>query len=216
MEQRMKIPSIQADADGEKWDTRAITYDCKRYDYFRFMQRLLLATINFKAPASFLDLGCGTGWAVRYVASKLNGNGIFIGIDLSEGMIEKAVENVGGLPNVEFFRANAEELPFRDGYFDIIVCSNSFHHYPHPEKALKEAQRVLKPTGRISILDITADDFFIRCVDANVRRKEREHIKFYSTKEYEAMMSRVGLIHNGSHVLGVFYPLKVHGGEKQK
>jgi ubiquinone/menaquinone biosynthesis C-methylase UbiE len=59
----------------EKWTQRALTYDDKRYNYFRFMQRILVESINIRPNMTFLDLGCGTGWAVRYIATKMKGQG---------------------------------------------------------------------------------------------------------------------------------------------
>ena len=51
-------------ANEQKWSRRAATYDDRRYSYFRLMQRELIASVKITAPITFLDLGCGTGWAV--------------------------------------------------------------------------------------------------------------------------------------------------------
>jgi ubiquinone/menaquinone biosynthesis C-methylase UbiE len=71
-------------ANEQKWSQRAATYDDKRFDYFRFMQRELIASAKITSPSNFLDLGCGTGWAVYYVAKLLDGKGKFIGVDISK------------------------------------------------------------------------------------------------------------------------------------
>lgn len=60
--------SEHAELNERKWDSRAATYDEKRFDYFRYMQKRLIALIPLKENLHFLDLGCGTGWAVRHVA----------------------------------------------------------------------------------------------------------------------------------------------------
>lgn len=201
-------------ANAQKWSRRAATYDDKRHDYFRLMQKWLIALAGIRPPVNFLDLGCGTGWAVCYVAEMAHGEGNFIGIDISEGMIERSRSNADGLPNVRFYQASSDDLPLEADYFDTIICTNSFHHYPRPEAALGEAKRVLKPGGRIYILDVTADDFFIRWVDGRVRVNEEEHVKFYGSKEYAGMFASAGLIHEASRRIKVFYPLKVHIGKK--
>jgi ubiquinone/menaquinone biosynthesis C-methylase UbiE len=201
-------------ANDEKWTHRALTFDEKRYGYFRLMQRLLVDSIKLTSNVSFLDLGSGIGWAVRYIASKLRGQGKFIGIDIAEGMNKKARANSKELQNVKFIKANSEDIPLSDNYIDIAICSNSFHHYLHPQKALEEVKRVLKLQGKIYLLDITSDDFLITAIDRRVRKKEKEHVKFYSTKEYSDMFEAAGLNHIGSHLLKIFYPLKVHIGEK--
>ncbi len=202
-------------ANEQKWSRRAATYDEKRHDYFRFMQKELLALTKIQSPLNFLDLGCGTGWAVCYVATLTHGEGNFVGIDISKGMIEKSKSNANGLPHVQFYEASADDLPLESTYFDTIICTNSFHHYSNPEAALGEIKRVLKSQGRVYILDVTADDVFIQWIDAKVRSKEKEHVKFYSSQEYIRMFKNVGLIHEASRRVNVFYPLKVHIGKKE-
>jgi ubiquinone/menaquinone biosynthesis C-methylase UbiE len=106
--------SIRDDNDAaneQKWSLRAATYDDKRYGYFRYLQKKLISLAKIKPPINFLDLGCGTGWAVCYVAKMTNGRGNFVGIDISKGMIEKSVSNANGLPNVYFYEASSESLP---------------------------------------------------------------------------------------------------------
>jgi ubiquinone/menaquinone biosynthesis C-methylase UbiE len=199
----------------KKWSHRAANFDDKRYDYFRFLQKELVSSAGIHSPSTFLDLGCGTGWAVRYTANLLEGKGYFVGIDISKGMIEKAKSNSIGLPNMEFYQASADDLPFDSDTFDTIICSNSFHHYSQPIQTLQEVKRVLKPSGKIHILDITADDFFIRWIDRRVSKREKEHVKFYGTKEYACMFTQAGLKHVRSSRLKILYPLKVHVGEKE-
>ena len=203
-------------ANEKKWSQRAITYDDKRQDYFRFMQRQLIVSAEIKPPATFLDLGCGTGWAVRHVATLLGEQGRFVGIDISKGMIEKARSNSTGVPNVEFYEASADKLPLDNDLFDAVICSNSFHHYLQPVEALKEVKRVLKPNGRVHILDITADDFFIRQINQIIKGQEREHVSFYGTPEYARMFSKAGLKHVQSRRLKSLYPLKVHVAKKEQ
>lgn len=212
----MNSPSAHSAANQAKWSQRAITYDSKRHDYFRYIQRQLVASAKIDSPATFLDLGCGTGWAVRYVATLLDGQGRFVGVDISRGMIEKARSNSVGIPNVAFCEASADELPFDQDLFDIVICSNSFHHYFRPVEALREVARVLKPNGRIYLLDATADDFFIRWINETVKAREREHVNFYSTAEFVHMFNQAGLKHIQSRRLRILYPLKVHLGEKER
>ena len=179
------------------------------------MQKELISFAGIKSPTNFLDLGCGTGWAVCYVTKITNGRGNFVGIDISKGMIEQSKSNANGLPNVYFYEASSDSLPLESNYFDTIICTNSFHHYSRPEVALSEVNRVLKPSGRIYILDVTADDFFIQWVNNKVRAKEKEHVKFYTTSEYGVMFNNVGLKHIASQRIKALYPLKVHIGEKE-
>jgi ubiquinone/menaquinone biosynthesis C-methylase UbiE len=52
-----------------------------------------------------------------------------------------------------FTAADSEHLPFADASFDVITCSNSFHHYPHQEAVVCEMRRVLRPGGRLMLID---------------------------------------------------------------
>jgi ubiquinone/menaquinone biosynthesis C-methylase UbiE len=208
----MKNTNEHSKANEQKWDIRAGTFDEKRFNYFRYMQKRGFSIVNLRKGINFLDLGCGTGWAVCYVATLLEEQGNFIGIDISKRMIEKAIENASGLKNVRFYKASSEKLPVQDDFFDIIICTNSFHHYPNPVKALKEAYRVLKEKEKIYILDVTADDFLIKWIDKMIRKKEKGHIKFYSTVEYKNISLQGGLRYIKNKL--ITYPLKIHIAEK--
>ena len=105
-----------------------------------------------------LDVGCGTG----AVLELLNGeypNKRLVGLDLTPGMID--VARAKQLDNVRFVVGDAEALPFGSQSFDAVLCSNSFHHYPHPEKFFSEAARVLRPGGRLILRDYTSNDFVV-------------------------------------------------------
>lgn len=205
--------SVEHNRENEnKWDWRSKSYDDKRFNYFRFMQKKAISQITVKDNMTFLDLGCGTGWAVRYVSELTKGNGKYWGIDISGGMVEKAKMNAQGFKHVSFLKTSAEELLFDSDYFNSILCTNSFHHYLHPEKVLKEIFRVLQVKGRIYILDVTCDDWFIRRINRRVQRKEKAHVSFYSTSEYREMFTQSGLRHIKSKML--YYPLKLHIAEK--
>jgi len=201
-------------ANEKKWDSWAKTFDNKWAAPFRYLQKEVISIANIRENTNFLDIGCGTGWAVRYAADLLKMQGNFVGIDISEGMIVKAKEYSQGLPQIKYYKASSEELPLDDSYFDVIICTNSFHHYLNPAKALAEAYRVLKQKGRIYLLDGTADDFITRWIDALLRKIEKEHVKQYSTAEYKRMFSEAGFKYIKSRII-MAYPLKIHIAEKR-
>lgn len=201
------------EASEKKWDKWSKSFDKKWAAPFRWLQKKVISIANLKINTSFLDLGCGTGWAVRYAADLLQGQGNFVGIDISEGMIAMAEEQSKGLKNVRYYKATSEDLPLENDSFDVIICTNSFHHYLNPGKALSEAYRVLKPKGRIYILDGTTDDPITRLIDRLVKKIEKEHVKQYSTAEYKQMFSDAHLQYVMSRII-VSYPLKLHVAEK--
>ena len=192
----------------EKWNRWSQTADGKgrMYDYLRKAQNRLIEITDIKENINLLDIGCGTGWALGQAANAVNFNGTFYGVDLSSGMIEKAKSNFKNRSNFHFITASSESIPLEDNLFDIIICSNSFHHYLHPGKAMKEIFRLLRPCGKIYILDPTADSFVIRIADKIIRLIEPAHVKIYSTQEYKEMMSDAGLAYAGNQ--------KIQGQEK--
>lgn len=204
--------SGHAGRNERKWDSRADTYDQKRFDYFRWMQRRVIGLIDLRPGCHFLDIGCGTGWAVRCVAGLLQDQGEFSGVDLSGAMIETAQVQSRGFRNVHFYKANAEQIPMASGSVDFAICTNSFHHYLNPSKVLAEIHRVLRVDGRLYILDVTADDFLIRWINHRVRQREPEHVQFYGGQEYRTLSAAARLKYLNSQ--WVAYPLKIHIIEK--
>jgi SAM-dependent methyltransferase len=110
---------------------------------------LLLAALekmDLPPGARILDLGCGTGWATRLLAERVEGARV-AGVDLSPKMIEKARAHPANGPGVEFRVADAHNLPFADGTFSRLISVESLYYYPEPKVALEEAARVIEPGG---------------------------------------------------------------------
>ncbi len=123
----------------------------------RRIQRLALERLRAVNGQKVLDLGCGPGDGAAWLRHR----GIdAVGLDYSDGMLEKARRDslLGG----RLTRGDAGRLPFRDGAFDKLVCTNSFHHYPDHRAALKEMRRVLKPGGLMVLVDPRSDHLFGR------------------------------------------------------
>jgi len=197
-----------------KWDKWSASLDSDgwKYKYLRQAQQDLIDLISLKDDVRFLDVGCGTGWAIGQAIKAVNGKGIFYGVDLSDKMIDKAKLNFGETSNVHFIKANAELIPLEGNFFDIIICTNSFHHYLNPDKSLKEFHRLLKTSGKVYILDPTADSIFLKWIDKIVKRLEPEHVKIYSTKEFINLFNLAGLKYSGPLVIKKHQ--KAHVGEK--
>lgn len=198
----------------EKWNKWAEIADGKGllFYFLRKAQSKLITILDIKENQNFLDIGCGTGWAVGQAARVVSNRGAFYGIDLSPKMIEKAKENFIGNVNFHFYEANSESIPLEDNFFDIIICTNSFHHYLHPEKAMKEIHRVLKSGGKIFILDPAADSWFIKIIDKVIKLFEPQHVKIYSTQEFKNLMLGAELKYSGSQKIAG--QEKIHLGEK--
>ncbi|MCQ8213528.1 class I SAM-dependent methyltransferase [Cetobacterium somerae] len=138
---------------------------------------------------TLLDLGTGKGDLIEkiiIVFSKNNKNLNLIGIDISPKMIEQA--NKKNLL-AEFKVGDSENIEFKDSYFDIITCINSFHHYSNPEKAISEIQRTLKPNGIIILGEIWLPIFLRNLVNFILPFLKTGDYKIYSAKEIEKIFS---------------------------
>jgi len=197
-----------------KWDKWAPIADGGgwKFDYLRKAQNHVISLTGIKENMNFLDIGCGTGYAVGQAAKIANHKGAFYGIDLSAKMIEKAKENFKDFNNFQFIRANSESIPLDNNFFDIVICTNSFHHYLHPEKVMNEIYRILKKGGKIYILDPIADMWIAKLIDKIFRLIEPEHVKIYSSKEFNKLMENAGLRYIGINHLERQY--KVQIGQK--
>lgn len=106
-----------------------------------------------------LDVCCGMGGPSRYLA--YNYGCRVTGIDLAKSRIDGATRltSMTGLDDrVEFRNANALEMPFADGTFDIVISQEAFCHIPDKDRLVSQCARVLKPGGRIAFTDILVTD----------------------------------------------------------
>ena len=121
--------------------------------------RLRRKTVQFAhiiPDESVLDVGCGTGDLTLAAKERAGSAGQVCGIDPSPEMIEVARRKAAHQKaDVDFRIGVIERLPFPDGSFDVVLSSLMMHHLPADLKplALAEIRRVLKPNGRLAILD---------------------------------------------------------------
>lgn len=135
------------------FDAQAAEYDARDTVYYsregKISCRDIAAQIKDAPYEALLDVGCGTGFLIDLLAQQRLAR--YVGLDLSPEMLRMARQKQ--IPGTDFINGSADSLPFPDGSFDIVTCSQSFHHYPYPEKAMAEALRVLKPGGLYILSD---------------------------------------------------------------
>ncbi len=115
-----------------------------------------------------LDVACGTGdMVVELLRTRHAASLQVTGVDLSEEMLaiarQKTVSAHFPLSTFHFQLGNAEQLPFGDASFDAVTCAFGIRNFVHLEQGLGEMVRVLKPGGRMAILELsTPDNPFVR------------------------------------------------------
>ena len=104
------------------------------------------------------DLGAGEGTFSQLLARRSKK---VIAVDNSEKMVEYGRELASrhGAKNLEYRKGDLEEVPIGDGEIDLVFFSQALHHAVHPERAVAEAWRILKPGGRIVVLDLVRHSY---------------------------------------------------------
>ena len=144
-------------------------------------------------PIRVLDVGCGTGVFASRIRGALPRARVW-GIDLVSDMLTKGTERWRRhAADVLPIQADSERLPFATGSFDVVTCANSFHHYPSQDRAVAEMHRVLRPGGRLMLIDGYRDapwGWFIYDVCVAFREGDVHHA---SSQRFRDLMTRAGL-----------------------
>lgn len=162
-------------------------------------------------PMRILDVGCGTGTLGTWCMNLGPAVRQVVGLDMSENMIARARAKAARLPRhfngrLRFLVGDAEHLPFPDASFDVVTCCNSFHHYPHQQRAVREMRRVLNDHGRLILIDGYCDDpwgYFI--FEICVARAE-SHVHHCTRSRLGKMIRRVGFRRLEQRVFGLAPP----------
>ena len=108
--------------------------------------------LDLQPGQTVTDIGCGIGDDARALAGRVAPGGEVIGLDSSEAMIEKAIA-AGTAPGVRFAVADAAALPLADGSCDAVRADRMLQHVEDPLRVLLEMRRVLKPGGRLVVIE---------------------------------------------------------------
>lgn len=180
------------DARGQKaldyFQTVAKSWDSIRSLYVpqQQVEAKLLEIIGEDPVAELLDVGTGTGRVLEILAPRV-GHGE--GIDLSSGMLAVARSNIerSGLSNIHVRKGDMYHLPIDESSIDLVVLHMVLHYSDDPLEAIREAARVLRPRGRLVVIDFAAH------TEEKLRTDFRHHRLGYSDSEIRQCFRAAGL-----------------------
>jgi len=186
----------------ETWDYASPAYVAFATRYLEPYGRELLKMLKVPRRGRLLDLACGGGEPGITLAKRMGPLIEVVGCDLSPKMVEVARREARrkGASNISFRVADAEDLPFPRGAFDMVTCRFGLQIFSTPEKALREMRRVLKPGGQIGVavwgLPWRAEflDLIIGAIVRNTAQPEYipTPYEFGNIKELKGALARAG------------------------
>lgn len=155
----------------------------------------ILAELEKEPFESLLDCGCGTAPMLTLLHEKYPDKH-YTGIDLTPKMIEVAKSK--NMEGVELVVGDCENLPFEENSFDVVICSQSFHHYPNVQDFFNSVFRVLRPNGRLILRDMTAKygavRWFMNTIEMPIiNLTGHGDVHVYGREEVKALCENAGL-----------------------
>ena len=145
----------------DKYD---IMNDLMSFGIHRIWKKITIEYSSVRKGQKVLDLAGGTGDLTAKFSQIVGDDGLVVLADINESMLKVGrdkLRNKGLFKNIEYVQANAEELPFADNYFDCITISFGLRNVTDKQKALQSMWRVLKPGGRLLILEFSKPQYQI-------------------------------------------------------
>jgi ubiquinone/menaquinone biosynthesis C-methylase UbiE len=147
---------VSYERDVQAFNDRAASYEAGRLGQLHrdFADRAIrIALAVAPAPSRVLDVGSGTGYALRQLAAALPDATELTGVDAAPEMVRVANE-ANGDRRVRFIEGTAEQLPWPDASVDLVISTTSFDHWADQRAGLAECARVLVPGGHLVLSDL--------------------------------------------------------------
>lgn len=145
----------------DKYD---VMNDLMSFGIHRIWKKITIEYSSVRKGQKVLDLAGGTGDFTAKFSKIVGDDGLVVLADINESMLKVGRDKLrdkGLFNNIEYVQANAEELPFADNYFDCITISFGLRNVTDKQKALQSMWRVLKPGGRLLILEFSKPQYQI-------------------------------------------------------
>jgi ubiquinone/menaquinone biosynthesis C-methylase UbiE len=176
---------------------------------FTSLNRKISRLINLQKGGSLLDIGCGWGLLLKELARKDPSLKLF-GIDISPEMVRVAKRNFQNSKQVEIKEGSAAKLPYKSNSFNTVTCILSFHHHPDSQQSLREMYRVLKPKGKLLLLDPFNDGLFQKFIlFINALLFDEKNISVYTKIELLELFKQAGFknvsqrVRRGYHLFNI-------------
>jgi len=157
--------------------------------YWRHDYRCQLEAIGRIMPDRLIDIGCGPGAFLSLVKEtfpdiQLNA------LDLSEEMIYETRERLSNTAIATV--GDSENMPLKSEQYQVVTCNMSIHHYPHPQDAVNEMFRILKPGGVLLLNDMDCVAPIRAVANWLFPKLPGGDVKMYSQEEIEGMVRSAG------------------------
>jgi ubiquinone/menaquinone biosynthesis C-methylase UbiE len=193
MEMKMSVQKNQESLATAQFGPQAAAYVASPVHAQGEDLHYLVEVVRGRKEAGVLDLGCGGGHVSFHVAPEV---ARVVAYDLSADMLAAvgAEARRRGFSNIACTQGPAETLPFADAEFDFVLCRFSAHHWRDVPQAMREARRVLKPTGKAIFIDVFAPplpvlDTFLQAFEI---LRDPSHVRNYSAAEWQRMARDAG------------------------
>ncbi|MFD2044039.1 class I SAM-dependent methyltransferase [Ornithinibacillus salinisoli] len=160
----------------------------------------LLQLVDWIEPTAdmiILDIATGGGHVAKCLSEHVN---TVYATDITKEMLNTASTHLKGYQNIHYVIADAENLPFLDHTFDVVTCRIAAHHFPNPEKFIRETERVLKPGGKFLLIDNVSpeDNAYDTFLNKLEKMRDYSHIRSLKVSEWKQLLheNQLGISHH--------------------
>jgi len=180
----------ETEATRREYDRLAPVNDRRWRNYVDVTLEAVVRSVSLQGHERILDIASGSGELERLLLARWPSLQI-VGTDISLGMLRQASAKKEDQKAV-WVQAEAAHLPFADHSFDYALCANSFHYFRRPLAALQEAHRVLRPQGRLILIDWCDDYLTCRLCGVWLRLTDPAFCQTYTLQACRSLLEQAG------------------------